>query len=55
MKNNIFRIFFEIIMITIGAVVAAFAIEEFLAPCTILDGTGLVSGKKRFVLRHYQI
>ena len=25
-------------MITIGAVVAAFAIEEFLAPCTILDG-----------------
>lgn len=38
MKKNILRIIFEFIMITIGAVIAAFAIEEFLAPCTILDG-----------------
>lgn len=29
---------FELSMIFIGAVVAAFAIEEFLVPCTILDG-----------------
>ena len=25
-------------MLTVGAVIAAFAIEEFLVPCTILDG-----------------
>lgn len=29
---------FEFLMITFGAIVAAFAIEEFLVPCTILDG-----------------
>lgn len=29
---------FEFIMLTIGSVIAAFAIEEFLVPCTILDG-----------------
>lgn len=29
---------FELSMIFIGAVVAAFGIEEFLVPCTILDG-----------------
>lgn len=38
MKNHIIRKIYEVLMITIGAVVAAFAIEEFLAPCTILDG-----------------
>ena len=30
--------FLEMLMITVGAVVAAFAIEEFLVGCTILDG-----------------
>ena len=25
-------------MLTVGAAIAAFAIEEFLVPCTILDG-----------------
>lgn len=29
---------FEFIMMAIGAIIAAFAIEEFLVPCTILDG-----------------
>ncbi len=29
---------FEMLMITVGAVIAAFAIEEFLVGCTILDG-----------------
>ncbi len=38
MKNKVFRILFEFVMITLGAVIAAFSIEEFLVPCTILDG-----------------
>ena len=38
MKNKVFRILFEFAMITLGAVIAAFSIEEFLVPCTILDG-----------------
>ena len=37
MKNKGITIF-EYIMIFLGAVIAAFAIEEFLVPCTILDG-----------------
>lgn len=28
----------DFLMLTVGAVIAAFAIEEFLVPCTILDG-----------------
>ncbi len=28
----------DIFVITVGAIIAAFAIEEFLVPCTILDG-----------------
>lgn len=28
----------DFLMITVGAIIAAFAIEEFLVPCTILDG-----------------
>lgn len=37
MKNT-WNIIFEFLMITVGAVIAAFAIEEFLVPCLILDG-----------------
>ena len=37
-KNSILRIILEFIGIAAGAVIAAFAIEEFLVPCTILDG-----------------
>lgn len=37
MKNKGIVIF-EYVMIFVGAVIAAFAIEEFLVPCTILDG-----------------
>ncbi len=37
-KNSIFRTILEYIGIAAGAVIAAFAIEEFLVPCTILDG-----------------
>lgn len=37
-KNSIFRTILEFIGIAAGAVIAAFAIEEFLVPCTILDG-----------------
>jgi uncharacterized membrane-anchored protein YitT (DUF2179 family) len=38
MKQNFLTNIFEFGMIFIGAAVAAFAIEEFLVPCTILDG-----------------
>ncbi len=37
-KNSILRTILEFIGIAVGAVIAAFAIEEFLVPCTILDG-----------------
>lgn len=37
-ENKIFREVLEYIAIFFGAVIAAFAIEEFLVPCTILDG-----------------
>ena len=33
-----FEFFIEMVMITLGSVIAAFAIEEFLVGCTILDG-----------------
>lgn len=36
--NNIFKRVFDFLMLTVGAVIASFAIEEFLVPCTILDG-----------------
>lgn len=32
------NLFFEFLMMGIGAAIAAFAIQEFLVPCTILDG-----------------
>lgn len=32
------KMLFEFVMLTVGAVIAAFAIEEFLVPNTILDG-----------------
>lgn len=38
MKKKILTNIFEFAMIFIGAVIAAFAVEEFLVPCTILDG-----------------
>ncbi len=37
-KRLTVQFFIEMLMITVGAVVAAFAIEEFLVGCTILDG-----------------
>lgn len=36
--NKIFREIMSYITMVIGAIIAAFAIEEFLVPCTILDG-----------------
>lgn len=36
--NKNFRLVVDFIGIAVGAVIAAFAIEEFLVPCTILDG-----------------
>lgn len=36
--SDIFSIVYEFALITLGAMIAAFAIEEFLVPCTILDG-----------------
>jgi uncharacterized membrane-anchored protein YitT (DUF2179 family) len=62
MKKDILKKVFEYVMIFIGAVIAAFAIEEFLVPCTILDGgivgvsiiinnlTGIKLGLLTFVL-----
>ena len=40
-NNNIFKQWVgPLFMITVGAVIAAFALEEFLVPFTILDGLG---------------
>ncbi|MBR1693457.1 MAG: YitT family protein [Lachnospiraceae bacterium] len=38
MKKTKFELFFDYLMLTAGAALAALAIEEFLAPCMILDG-----------------
>lgn len=40
-KEKFLEYLLDFFMLTIGAVLAAFAIEEFLVPCTILDG-GLI-------------
>ncbi len=37
-KNKKLSLFLDFLMLTVGAAVAAFAIEEFLVPSTILDG-----------------
>ena len=37
-KKSILRLLIDFLGISLGAVIAAFAIEEFLVPCTILDG-----------------
>ena len=37
-SKNIIKLLVEFLSISLGAVIAAFAIEEFLVPCTILDG-----------------
>ena len=37
-KKPKIRIIMDFIMLAAGAAIAAFAIEEFLVPCTILDG-----------------
>ena len=37
-SNSALRTILEFLLITAGAILAAFAIEEFLVPCTILDG-----------------
>lgn len=36
--NKNFKLVIDFIGIAVGAIIAAFAIEEFLVPCTILDG-----------------
>ena len=36
--NPKMRLFLDFLMLTVGSAIAAFAIEEFLVPCTILDG-----------------
>ncbi len=38
LNNKKFRLAVDFVGILIGATIAAFAIEEFLVPCTILDG-----------------
>ena len=37
-RNKNIKYIINFLMLAIGAIVAAFAIEEFLVPCTILDG-----------------
>lgn len=37
-KSRKLNVILDFVMITVGAIIAAFAIEEFLVPCTILDG-----------------
>ena len=36
--NPKMRLFLDFLMLTVGSAIAPFAIEEFLVPCTILDG-----------------
>ncbi len=38
LKNKVLNEILDFLLIAVGAMVAAFAIEEFLVPCTILDG-----------------
>ncbi len=38
MKSKTAKTIFEYLGMALGAILAAFAIEEFLVPCTILDG-----------------
>ena len=38
LNNKRFRLVVDFVGIALGATIAAFAIEEFLVPCTILDG-----------------
>lgn len=38
MNNTYVKTFIDYVMLAIGAIIAAFAIEEFLVPNTILDG-----------------
>ncbi len=37
-KDKKITLILDFVMLTVGAVIAAFAMEEFLVPCTILDG-----------------
>ena len=37
-SNRVFRTIVDFLGITLGAVIASLAIEEFLVPCTIMDG-----------------
>lgn len=37
-KKNVMKIIWEFVVLSVGAIIAAFAIEEFLVPNTILDG-----------------
>ena len=37
-RNYVAKLTVDLLGITFGAIIAAFAIEEFLVPCTILDG-----------------
>lgn len=37
-KSKYFKEIMSYVMMTVGALIAAFSIEEFLVPCTILDG-----------------
>ena len=46
MVNKTLLRYFNLIL---GAVIAAFALEEFLVPCQIVDG-GIVSGGIRIII-----
>ena len=38
LRNHKVKAIIDFLGVALGAVIAAFAIEEFLVPCTILDG-----------------
>ena len=45
------QLLLDFLMLTVGAAIAAFAIEEFLVPCTILDGGALcIPGVSRKII-----
>lgn len=44
LNNTVVKQILDFVMLTVGAIIAAFAIEEFLVPCTILDGGVIGTG-----------
>lgn len=53
--KSILKIFLDMILLALGSFIAAFAIEEFLAPCLILDGGVVGISMILSTLYHWQL